>query len=182
MAKSKTIRVSEEELALLQKIRNEAKATDGEAVVETAAGPSDSQQALADAFVSAIERTRDPKKRTVANRKKNTPWTPKDGSPKLKLKRKFFHHGIPVTERVSNEEIALMNRIKPGRYCDGVVQVLLRKDRGLDIDYPVKTNAQRLKMLNKFGVTSFTVLLERIVDEQTNPVKYRRPEDADLYE
>jgi len=183
MAKSKTVRVSDEELEMLQALRKSKLEPSVDTVSEESApGVTDGQKALADAFVSAIERTRPPDKKTPFNRKRNTPWTPKNGAPELKLKRKVFHHGIPIMGRVSNEEIELMNKIKPGGYCDGFVRVTVRKDRGLDIDYPVKTNSQRLRLINQFGIRSFTELLQRITDEQANPTKYRKAEDSDLYE
>lgn len=183
MAKTKTIRVTDEELALLQATREKAKA--GDVAVEApkdTVGITAAQQALADAFVSAIERTRPPEKKTIANRKPVTPWTPKDGSPKLKMRRKFFQHGMPIGENVTNEEITLLNQLKPGRYCEGNVIVTLRKDRGIDVDYPVRTVQQRLKLVNQFHITSFVSLLKRLIDEKANPVSYRKPEDADLYD
>lgn len=179
MSKTKTVRVTEEELAALQALRAQVKAGD---IAVTSSEITDSQRALADAFVEAIERTRPPEKKTVFTRKENTPWTPKDGSPKLKMKRKFYHHGIAITDNVSNEEIALLNQLKPGAYCDGYVRVTLRKDRGIDIDHPIRTASQRLKLVHNYGIRSFAELLQRIVDERANPTKYRKPEDADLYD
>jgi hypothetical protein len=123
---------------------------------------------LAEAIVTAIEVSR-PQKKTPFNRKRNTPWTPKDGSPKLKMKRKFYHHGILIGDNVSNEEIALLNKLRPGSYMGGFVRVIRRKDKGLDIDYPVKTSSQRLKLLNEFGIYSFEVLLQRCIDEAARP-------------
>jgi hypothetical protein len=135
-------------------------------------------EVLAAALAQAIQATKPLEKKTVSTRKKGTPWTPKDGSPKLKFKRAMYHHGIPIpNEIVSNEEIELLNKIKPGHYLEGFVKVSLRKDRGIDLDYPVKTNSQRLRLSNQFGITTFTGLLKRIVDENQNPQNYKRPED-----
>lgn len=177
--KSKTIRVSEEELQAILQLRE---AAENPVPVAPIVGPTDAQQALADAFVSAIERTRPPEKKTVFTRKENTPWTPKRGEVKVKLKRKMYHHGMLLGDKISNGEIALLNKVKPGGYCEGYVRVNVRKDRGIDIDYPCRTNSQRLKLVNTYGIRSFTELLERIIDEQENPSKYRRPDDPDLYE
>ncbi len=133
---------------------------------------------LADALRTAIESAR-PQKITPATRKqKGTPWTPPAGEAKLKLKRKYYHHGLEVENRLSNEEIALLNQLKPGKYCDGWVEVKRRKDKGFNIDYKIRTAAQRLR-LNQFGITSFTSLLQRIVKETENPSLYSRPEDLD---
>jgi hypothetical protein len=98
------------------------------------------------------------------------------------MRRKFYHHGMPIGENVSNDEIALLNQLKPGHYCDGYVRVNLRKDRGIDIDYPVRTTSQRLKLVNTYGIRSFAELLQRVIDEKANPSKYRKVEDADLYD
>jgi hypothetical protein len=138
--------------------------------------------ALAEALTKAITATKPLEKKTVATRTKRTPWSPKDGSPKLKLRRKMFHHGIPLTSRISNEEIELLNRVRPGTYCEGFIRVTLRKDKGLDIDYPVKTASQRLKLPNLYGITSFKGLLERLVDEAKNPATYRKADDLDIYD
>lgn len=182
MAKTKTVRVSEEELLALQTFRANAKASDVVTPVAGTSTPTEAQQALADAFVSAIERTRPPEKKTIANRKPSTPWTPKDGSAKVKMKRRFFHHGMLIGDNVNSEEISLLNQVKPGHYCDGYVRVTLRKDRGIDIDHPVRTASQRLKLVNQYGVRSFSELLQRLIDEKTNPSRYRKADEADLYD
>lgn len=184
MAKTKTIRVSEDELAALKAFREAQGNTVYSEPTEDEVKSvqiTESQQAMADAFVSAIERTRGPVKQTVATRKPNTPWAPA-GVPRTKLKRKMYHHGLLLDEKITNEDIELLNKIRPGHYCDGYVRVTLRKDRGLDIDYPVRTASQRLKLINQFGVRSFTELLQRIIDEKANGAKYRKAEDSDLYD
>lgn len=187
MAKNKTVRVTEEELEFIKALRTGK--TDPEVVKETiaAAEPapitaSQAQQALADAFVNAIERTRPPEKKTAATYKAVTPWSPPKGTPQVKLKRKMFQHGILIADKVTNSELELLNKIRPGHYCEGFVRVTVRKDRGLDIDYPVKTASQRLRLINQYGIRSFTELLTRIIDEHENPTKYRRPDDMEIYE
>lgn len=137
------------------------------------------QSELVQAFVAAIEANKPVVKKTAANRTKNTPWTPKDGSPQIKMKRKMFHHGLPLASRVSTAEISLLNQIKPGLYCDGHVRVIKRRDKGLDIDYPIKTSSQRLKLVNMFGIRDFKELLQRIVDEGANPAQYKSEDDLD---
>lgn len=136
-------------------------------------GVQDLSNALADAL-AAIK----PKERiTPANRKPLTPWTPKDGEPRAKLKRKMYHHGQPLINRIFNEEIELLNKIKPGVYCDGWVKVIRRKDKGIDIDYKVRTASQRLRLVNEWGIRNFKELLERIILEQENPAKYKVADD-----
>jgi hypothetical protein len=127
---------------------------------------------LAQALREVIEITRPPEKKNPFTRKKNTPWTPKDGSPKLKLKRKIYQHSLPVIEeRMTNEQIALANKLRPGVYLDGWVKVIRRRDKGIDIDYPVKSAQQRLKLSSVYGIRSFTELLQRLNDEASSPRK-----------
>lgn len=187
MSKNKTVRVTEEELSLLKAMRSgrEIVGETGPAEVIPVMATNDpfaAQQALADAFVSAIERTRPVEKKTEFTRKGRTPWHPKDGSPLPKLKRKYYQHGILIEDKMTAEEINLLNQIKPGTYCEGFVRVIVRKDRGIDVDYPVRTASQRLKMVNQYGIRGFAELLKRIIDEKANPSNYRRPDDGEIYE
>lgn len=149
-----------------------AKKTPADQVSDQTEAPAQSTgaEALAAAMLAAIESAR-PTKITAANRKPNTPWTPKDGSAKLKLKRRMFHHGMDIVDtRLTNEQIALANQVRPGTYLDGFVKVIRRRDKGIDIDYPwQKTN--RNKITTAHGITSFTQLLQRIVDEGKAPRK-----------
>ena len=176
MAEKKVVRVSEEELELLKRFREQRSEPSVESVRTSA------QSELAEAFVEAIQRTKPPEKKTVATRRRNTPWTPPPGTPQIKMKRKFYHHGLLLLNNVSNEEIDLLNKVRPGNYCGGFVKVTLRRDRGIDIDYPIKTAAQRLRLVNEFGIRNFKELLERIVAEHAAPHKFARPDDLDLFE
>lgn len=127
---------------------------------------------LVKAFVETIELTRPMQKKSILNRKKGGPWAPKDGSPKLKLRRTHYQHAIRMSEdNLSNEEISLLNKIRPGSYCEGNLKVILRKDRGIDIDYPVKTASQRLRLVNQYGITNLKSLLERVLTEAAQPKK-----------
>jgi hypothetical protein len=133
---------------------------------------------LAKALIDAIQITKPVEKKNPFNRKVNTPWTPKDGSAKLKFKRRMFQHGIMLDEDfLTNEQIALGNKLKPGSYLDGHVRVTKRRDKGIDVSYPMKTAAQRLRLVNQFGIRDFTELLARIVDEQNNPKVVNEDED-----
>jgi hypothetical protein len=134
---------------------------------------------LAQAIVAAIEAAKPVVKKNPFNRVKNTPWTPKDGSPRAKLKRKMYHHGVPLTTRITNEEIELLNKLRPGTFCDGYVRVVRRRDKGINIDYKVKTASDRLKLVNQFGIRNFKELLERLVDESSNPIKFKSEDELD---
>ena len=149
------------------------KKTDAEDVVK----PDTSAQALVEALVQAIQITKPIEKKTVATRTSKSPWDPKDGSKKLKLKRRMFQHGLPIDpDFITNEDIELLNRLKTGRFMDGWVKVFKRKDGGIDIDYPVKTPSQRMKLSGQFGIRSLNDLLARCIEEAKNP-KPELPED-----
>jgi hypothetical protein len=127
--------------------------------------------ALARALQQAIEATRPPTPKNIFTRKKGSPWDPKDGTPKAKLKRKMYHHGLLIDEkRVSNEEIERLNKVRPGSYMDGNVQVIRRRDKGIDIRYSIKGQAQKVKLYG-YGVRNFADLCERIIFEQSLPKK-----------
>lgn len=125
---------------------------------------------LAAALRDAIQASKPAEKKTVFTRVENTPWTPPKGVAKLKLKRKSFQHGIPLSEKMlTNEQISLLNRLRPGSYLDGWVTVRRRRDKGIDVDYPIRSAQQRLKLVNAFGVRTFTELLQRLNDEADKP-------------
>jgi len=142
---------------------------------------STSTQELANALTLALKAAQPPSKKTVATRTKLTPWTPTDGSPKItKFKRPMYHHGIEIiAKRTSNENCLLLDKLKPGTYCDGFVKVIKRRDGGLDIDYLVRTNAQRLRLLNQLRINTFGELIQRLLDERANPAKYYPADDDD---
>ena len=135
-------------------------------------------QELVAALVQAINATKPVEKKNPVNRKVNTPWTPKDGSPKLKLKRQMYQHSILLDpDMLTNRQIELLNKVKPGTFLDGYVTIRRRRDKGIDIDYKIKTAAQRLRLVNQFGIRDFDELLERCIDEAANPKKFADPED-----
>jgi hypothetical protein len=152
-------------------------------VVQTSEPKPNSQQELAAAIVEAIRSTSPLVRKTQFNKQSKNPWTPKDGSPKPRLKRKAYHHGLllgdpsEVNNRLLPEEIELFNKLKPGTYCDGFVKVIRRRDKGIDIDYPVRAAAQRLRLVNDFGIRSFKELLQRCVEEAAAPKKTSEEDD-----
>jgi len=140
-------------------------------------GVSDLAKAIAQATTQAIEASR-PLKKTVANHTPRTPFDPPVGVPRAKLKRKMYQHGLPIRpEFMTNPEIELLNKLRPGIFCDSWVRVNRRRDRGVDITYPIKTVAQRLKLVHSFGIRNFTELLERCIYEAEHP---KNPEVEDL--
>lgn len=127
---------------------------------------------LALALREVIEATRPVEKKNPFTRKVSTPWTPPEGTQRLKLKRKLYQHSIPVDEdMLTNEDIAQANKLRPGVYLDGFLKVIRRRDKGIDIDYPVRSVQQRLKLSSVHGIRSFTELLQRINEEASRPRK-----------
>ena len=136
---------------------------------------------LADALMQALNAVKPIEKKNIMTRKKMNPWTPKDGSPKiLEFKRPMYHHGIPIEPKFTyNEVCVLLNKVKPGTYCDKLVRVSKRKDGGLDIDYPIRTAAQRLKVLPYTSGKGFLGLIERLIAERADPKKYAQSSEED---
>lgn len=148
--------------------------------VEEAPAPvqSDASRELVQALIQAIEATKPVQKKTPMNRKAGTPWSPKDGSPKLKLRRAMYQHGLKLDpDMLTNEQIELLNKLRPGRFMDSWVKVTRRRDKGIDITYPIKTAAQRLKLVNQYGIRNFAELLARCIEEAENPKRFETAED-----
>jgi hypothetical protein len=174
-AESVTITLTPEEIATILAIR-EQQANPSPSIDPKAVG----HQELANALITAIESTKAPAKKTSFNRTKKGPWEAKEGKVKPKLRRGMYQHGIELTEgNLHPQEIELLNQVKAGTFCQGFVKVIKRKDRSLDIDYPVKTASQRLRLVNTFGVRNFSELLQRLVDEANDPRKFKGPDDDD---
>lgn len=90
------------------------------------------------------------------------------------------HGGIELNPlNYCNETLELLNKVKPGVYVNGLVRVTKRKDRSYDITWPVRTNAQRLKVLEAAQANSFEDILRRCIAEYEDPKKFRGPADDD---
>lgn len=141
------------------------------AALAVASVPVEAYTELANALIQAINATKPPEKKNPFNRRRDTPWTLKNGKVKAKLRRKMSQHGINIDEdKSSDEEIRLLNQVRPGTFLGGSVQVRRRKDRGVDIDYPIKTASQRLRLVNQFGIRSLAELCQALIHEAENPV------------
>jgi hypothetical protein len=86
-----------------------------------------------------------------------------------KLAREYYQHTRRISERqISDQEIALLNQITPGKYIDGLVAVTERgsaADPQIYIDWDCKTADQRMTLAAK--APSFYAILKRIVEEAT---------------
>ena len=141
---------------------------------------------LVQAFVSAINQTKPVDKAKPYQRKKICKRCGQDHRENIRLKRTWFQHGgIELRpELFCNVTLELLNRVKPGVYLNGLVQVRKRKDRAYDITWAVRTNAQRLRVIDEasrrtgLGQT-FEAILTACIDEFNDPKRFRGPDDDD---
>ena len=173
---STQLELSPEEVLAITELRN---ARTQSLQNSTPGVPSVAVSDLAQALIQAINATKPPEKKTPFNRKRQGPFETKDGTPKPRLKRVMYQHGVEMNPgTLFPEEIELLNKVKPGVYCNGLVRVLRRKDRSYDIDYPIRTAAQRLKVSNVIGKTGLKALLERLIDKANDPARFKGPDDG----
>lgn len=86
---------------------------------------------------------------SMAQAKHITPWNPTGAKMRPRLKRRVFQNGHPLSDgRLHDEEILLLNGLKPGRYRNRQWLVLERDMEGtssLHLYIPDATEAQRLE-------------------------------------
>src|SRR3990167_11443519 len=176
----KPLELTPEELELIKQMRD-GKVALAPVQAAPATAPTAGASDIAAAIVHAIEASRPfPQKKNSITRKRSMFYEPKDGSKKEKFKRRFFQHGLEIGwETTLPEDVKLLNQLKPVRYLGGYVSVKKRKDGGLDLDYPIKTPAQRMTLASKYGITSFGGFIQRILDERADPKKYAPPGTED---
>lgn len=85
--------------------------------------------------------------------KTRSPFNP-TGNKKRKLLRRIYQNGYPVNiKKLFDEEIAMFNKIEPGRYMDGlvtIVQVQTGGNTDLHVVYANKSFDQRLALKSNF--------------------------------
>lgn len=134
-------------------------------------------KAIAQATTAAIQAAKPIEKKTILTYTGKNPWSPPDGEAKLKLKRTMYIHSLMINpDQVSNAEIKLLNKVRPGRYCDGFISVERRRDKGINITWPIKTVDQRMRMSAIYGIRNLEELLQRCIDEDRAPKPERPPE------
>jgi hypothetical protein len=121
-------------------------------------------QTLADAISAGILATQPKRDKTFAEIEENSPFNP-TGKKNRRLKRQMEVNGHPINEHlhtVYDEEIVMLDKIQPGLYINGKVQVVAKGD-AIHILYTNKTVDQRSE--NKSDWRSFKHMLELICDE-----------------
>lgn len=100
--------------------------------------------------------------------KTHSPFNP-TGNKKRKLSRRCYQNGFPMDIRkLHDEEISLLNQLRPGRFIKGLVtvrEILNGGNTDLHIYYANQTIDQR--MANKQEWRNLGELLKRCLDEST---------------
>ena len=143
----------------------------------TSAGVTYSDMA---ALITAIQAGQPKQKIHAYQRKKICSACRKEHKHNTPLKRVWFQHGAfeLTKESFCNDTIELMNKVRPGVYCNGLVRVNKRRDRAYDITWPVATVAQRMRVINEAGTTFENILL-RCIAEHEDPKRFKGPDDGD---
>lgn len=96
-----------------------------------------------------------------------TPWNPTGERRTLKMKpAAFFQNGARVNvAMLSDEEITLINQLKPGLYNKKKWQVVRKRDKSLHLHYPNATLEHRFDLNIQAG-GQFAGMLKLIVTEQ----------------
>jgi hypothetical protein len=110
-----------------------------------------------------------------------TPWDPtgvrKQPAKRLKAPAVFQNGARLNPIMLSNEEMDLINQLKPGRYAKRRIEVVRRRDKSIDIRYPNRTIEQRLEL--KGVARNLTELLKVILIEQEAAEKRRKAGEID---
>lgn len=125
---------------------------------------------LADAIVSAVRETQPPRKITFAERKARSPFNP-SGNKKRVLSRVMYQNGTRLmVNRLHDEEISLLNQLKPGKFVNGLVTVV-EKDKGAEQEIHIfyKSALPDDRMALKGEVKDFKEMLRRCVSEAKAP-------------
>ncbi len=129
--------------------------------------PTITADVLTTSFVKAFREMQQPEQTPYELLNKSA-FNPSGKPRKENLKYEaVFQNGYKVNpEFMTDEEIALANRIKPGRYNDRKWEVIVREDgeaRSLEIRYPSKSQEDRFDLMLK--APSFVQMATQILAE-----------------
>lgn len=125
---------------------------------------------LAAAIKSAVEETAPQKQVHISRYTGRTPFNPTGAkrAARPKLNCTFVQNGGKVVaSRLFDAEIALINKLKPGRYLDRKVEVVERIENGekeIELRYSNSSVEQRMEMKNV--ARSLEEMLTKIIAEQ----------------
>lgn len=114
------------------------------------------------------------KKIPVHLAKARTPWNPSGERRTVKLKpTAVYQNGARLNPvMLSDEEITLLNQVKPGRYNKNKWEVVRRRDKSIDIRFANKSIEQRMEM--KGEAVTLTGMLQKILIEQEAQAQRRK--------
>jgi hypothetical protein len=135
---------------------------------EVAADPATRSDIVS--IVQTMQKMVPPRKVTYAEYKPRTPFNPSGNRNRRAPSRVVYQNGGRVNPRMLfDEEIKLLDQLRPGRYLDKLVTV--REVEGtegapneLHIEYAYRTPDQRLALATR--VRSLVAMLRQIVNEQ----------------
>ena len=123
---------------------------------------------LASAITNAVAEAGPIKQVPISRYLAKTPWNPTGSKQRPKLRATFLQNGYEIREAfVTDEQIHLLNQIKPGRYINRKVEVVERNEHGnhsIELRYNNKSIEDRMEL--KTEARNLTEMLQRIVNEQ----------------
>jgi len=101
---------------------------------------------------------------------------------KVKLRAPFYQNGVMVRlDQLTDEQVTLINQLKPGRFNNRKWEIVKRRDRSIDFRYPNKTVEQRMQ--NNMVARDLTGMLQLILTEaETQKARRKAGEDFDDYD
>lgn len=105
-----------------------------------------------------------------------SPWNPEGKRVRLGFSRPTYLHGIALNSLTHTEdEIALFNQLKPGRYLDRMVEVQLGSGGEINLQWAGAKNDARITMYTKYP--TITHLLKAVIAERKAKEEARRRGD-----
>lgn len=160
-----------------------------DAAPETAALPpssfsNDALKALLDMATSMkamVQENQANKQIPLKDIKPVTPWNPEGKRSRLKPRGEIYQNGYLVNPLMMTEEdIELCNKLKPGRYLDRTVTVARQRDGSLYIEYASARTDQRMDFYAKYP--TFTSLAAALVKDREAKEERRRRGEFDSEE
>lgn len=105
-----------------------------------------------------------------------SPWNPEGKRQRLGFSRPTFLHGIALNSLThTEEEIALFNQLKPGRYIDRQVEVQLGSGGEVNLQWAGSKTDARITMYTRFPTIS--LLLKAVIAERQAKEEARKRGD-----
>lgn len=124
-------------------------------------------ETIAQAFVTAFREAQKPEQTDYELLNKSVYNPTGKPRPEYLKYESAFQNGIKINpEFLTNEEISLFNRIKPGRYNDRKWEVVSRDEgeKTIELRYPNKSQEERFDLIQK--APSLVAMLNLILSEQ----------------